>query len=113
MVSILFSVNMGSEYEPKKSVPGDSAKNDPYNVNFIVDLTQIGGDGGFPCPKCGTSISPDDETENVYKIIETKVKDDQLAEVVVRCNKCSKYIRITGFLSPLKKSERKEESETV
>lgn len=64
-----------------------------------VDLTKIDGDGAFPCPKCGTLISPDDESEEVYQIVETKVKNDELAELVLTCNKCGSTIRLTGFLS--------------
>lgn len=65
---------------------------------YKVDLTKIDGDGAFLCPKCGTMISPDDETEETYKIVETKVKNDELAELVLMCNKCGSKIRLTGFL---------------
>ncbi|MGC8998129.1 MAG: hypothetical protein ACP5JW_01810 [Candidatus Bathyarchaeia archaeon] len=65
---------------------------------YTVDLTKIDGDGAFPCPKCGVIISPDDETEEVYQIVETKVKGDDLAELILRCNKCGSTIRLVGFL---------------
>lgn len=65
---------------------------------YTVDLTKIDGDGAFPCPKCGTMISPDDETEEAYRIVETKVRNDELAELVLTCNKCRSKIRLTGFL---------------
>jgi len=68
---------------------------------FKVDITQIEGDGDFPCPKCGSVISPDDETETVYKIIDTKVKKQNLEELVILCNKCGSKIRLVGFI-PLK-----------
>lgn len=68
------------------------------SVKYTVDLTRIDGDGAFPCPKCGTVISPEDETEEAYTIVETKVKDDELAELVLMCNKCRSKIRLTGFL---------------
>jgi predicted RNA-binding Zn-ribbon protein involved in translation (DUF1610 family) len=68
------------------------------SVMYTVDLTKIDGDGAFPCPKCGTVISPEDETEETYTIVETKVKDDVLAELVLMCNKCRSKIRLTGFL---------------
>jgi hypothetical protein len=45
-------------------------------------------------------ISPDDETEEVYTIVETKVKNDELAELTLTCNKCRSKIKLTGFLSP-------------
>ncbi len=64
---------------------------------YAVDLTRIEGDGSFPCPKCGTVISPEDESEATYRIINTKVIDDQLVELVVQCNSCGTMIRLTGF----------------
>jgi DNA-directed RNA polymerase subunit M/transcription elongation factor TFIIS len=75
----------------KEAVTGKS-------VIYTVDLTKIDGDGAFSCPKCGTIISPDDETEEAYRIVETKVKNDELAELVLICNKCGSKIRLTGFL---------------
>jgi len=66
---------------------------------YTVDLTKIDGDGAFPCPKCGTIISPDDETEEAYQIVQTKVKNDELAELILMCNKCGSTIRLVGFLS--------------
>lgn len=66
---------------------------------FKVNITQIEGDGDFPCPKCGVMISPDDETETVYKIVDTKVKKHNLEELVILCNKCGSKIRLVGFLS--------------
>ena len=67
---------------------------------YMVDLTKIDGDGAFPCPKCGAMISPDDETEEVYTLVRTKVRNDELAELVLVCNQCQSKIRLTGFLSP-------------
>ena len=68
-------------------------------IAYTVDLTKIDGDGAFPCPKCGTVISPDDETDDTYQIVETKVKKDELAELILTCNKCGTTIRLTGFMS--------------
>jgi predicted RNA-binding Zn-ribbon protein involved in translation (DUF1610 family) len=68
-------------------------------ITYTVDLTKIDGDGAFPCPKCGTIISPDDESEETYQIIETKVKEDELAELMLTCKKCSSTIKLVGFLS--------------
>jgi predicted RNA-binding Zn-ribbon protein involved in translation (DUF1610 family) len=64
-----------------------------------IDLTKIDGDGAFPCPKCGTIISPDDESDSNYEIVNTKVKNDELAELVVMCKKCRTTMKLTGFLS--------------
>jgi predicted RNA-binding Zn-ribbon protein involved in translation (DUF1610 family) len=66
-------------------------------VPYTIDLTQIDGDGSFPCPKCGTVISPEDESEQVYKIVDTKVVNDELVELVIMCSECSSHIKLTGF----------------
>lgn len=65
---------------------------------YKVDLARIDGEGDFPCPKCGAQISPDDETENVYTIMENIVgEDDCLESVVLRCNKCDSTLSLEGF----------------
>jgi hypothetical protein len=63
---------------------------------YKIDLTKIKGEGAFACPRCGTMISPDDETEAVYSILGSKVNSNGL-EVVICCNKCSSHIHLTGF----------------
>ncbi len=70
-----------------------------HSTILKVDITQIDGDGDFPCPKCGTVISPDDETETVYTIVDTKVKNQELEELIILCNKCGSKIRLFGFLT--------------
>jgi predicted RNA-binding Zn-ribbon protein involved in translation (DUF1610 family) len=67
------------------------------NVAYTIDLTTIDGDGSFPCPKCGTVISPEDETEEVYKIVDTKIINDELVELVIACGNCGSGIKLTGF----------------
>ncbi len=65
---------------------------------YVVDLTRIEGDGDFPCPQCGTLISPEDETETTYVIQKVKMKkDEQLEELVIKCANCESIIHITGF----------------
>lgn len=64
---------------------------------YTIDLTKIEGDGSFPCPKCGAVISPEDESEEAYKIINTKVYNDQLVELIVTCVSCGSTIVLTGF----------------
>jgi len=66
---------------------------------YRIDLTKIEGNGDFPCPNCGVIISPDDETEDVYVILETKLKGEALQELVIQCNKCRSKIHLTGFIS--------------
>ncbi|HLC00534.1 MAG TPA: hypothetical protein VJL33_04375 [Candidatus Bathyarchaeia archaeon] len=67
------------------------------NVPYKVDLSKIDGDGSFPCPSCRTTISPEDESEQVYKIINTKVINDQLVELIIECGTCGTSIVLTGF----------------
>ena len=64
---------------------------------YKIDLTKIKGSRSLACPRCGTKISPDDETEAVYSILGLKVNSNNLDEVVIRCNKCSSHIHLTGF----------------
>jgi predicted RNA-binding Zn-ribbon protein involved in translation (DUF1610 family) len=74
----------------KKSVTKKSAA-------YTIDLTKIDGSGSFPCPKCGTRISPEDESEKIYKIVDTKVINDELVELMVMCRNCGSNIKLTGF----------------
>ena len=64
---------------------------------YELDLTRIQGNGDFSCPNCGIIISPEDETEEVYRILETKVKGQALEELIIQCNKCASQIRLIGF----------------
>jgi hypothetical protein len=75
---------------------------------YKIDLTKMEGNGDFACPRCGTKISPDDETEAVYSILGSKVNSNGLDEVVICCNKCSSHIHLTGF-SLLQEMEIAEE----
>lgn len=62
-----------------------------------VDISVLQGEGEFPCPKCGILISPDDESEETYTILETKGNDEALEEVVLQCKKCNSIIQLKGF----------------
>ena len=64
---------------------------------YKIDLNELQGEGDFPCPCCGTIISPEDETEEVYVILDTKVTNDELEELEIQCNKCKSKIRLVGF----------------
>jgi len=68
-----------------------------HRIVFKVDLTQLEGEGDFPCPKCRVTISPDDETETVYRIIDTKIKNQNLKEITIQCNKCGSKIHLVGL----------------
>jgi predicted RNA-binding Zn-ribbon protein involved in translation (DUF1610 family) len=80
------------------------------NQMYTIDLARIEGNGDFSCPNCGVMISPEDETESVYTILETKMKeggsqlvdrsiseDPQIEELTIQCNKCGSKIRLIGF----------------
>jgi hypothetical protein len=64
---------------------------------YKIDLTKLDGKGDFSCPKCAAMISPDDETEEVYSILDTLVDNHGLEELVILCNKCYSHIHLTGF----------------
>ncbi len=68
---------------------------------YEIDLTKIEGAGDFPCPNCGVNISPEDETDSVYQIVNTKIKNGSLQELIILCNNCGSKIRLMGFLAPL------------
>ncbi len=63
-----------------------------------VNLNSIEGDGEFPCPSCGATISPDDDSEKTYKILDIEtLKDGSLKTLTISCNKCHKTIILEGF----------------
>ncbi|PVX26440.1 MAG: hypothetical protein CW691_01475 [Candidatus Bathyarchaeum sp.] len=64
---------------------------------YKLDLAELQGEGDFPCPGCGTVISPEDETEAVYIILDTKVNGENLEELVIQCNRCKSKICLVGF----------------
>ena len=64
---------------------------------YKLDLTKIEGEGDFTCPKCGTSMSPDDCSEKTYTILETKMSRLGLEELVIRGCKCASQINLSGF----------------
>jgi len=66
---------------------------------YEIDLTKTDRQGAFPCPKCGAVISPTDETQTVYTILETKLKDKTLEKLIIQC-KCGSEIHLVGFLKP-------------
>ena len=77
--------------------PRKNGKKTEQNEITVIDLTKIEGNGDFSCPTCGVTISPEDESEEVYIIVDEKVKDDALEELTIQCNACSCKIRLIGF----------------
>ncbi|MEJ2242104.1 MAG: hypothetical protein P8Y18_08180 [Candidatus Bathyarchaeota archaeon] len=64
---------------------------------YTIDLCKLEGSGEFLCPCCGVKISPDDETENVYSVLEAKVNNNKLESLLINCNTCTNKILLTGF----------------
>jgi len=76
---------------------------------YKIDLSRIEGDGDFSCPRCGTKISPDDNAEKTCSILKLKVNSHGLEELMIRCNKCSSYLYLTGLPFLQKMSKQSEE----
>jgi len=62
---------------------------------FTIDLSKT--KGKIRCPNCKVEISPDDETEEVYIILEPVMKGDLLEKIILQCNKCGSQIHLIGF----------------
>ena len=81
---------------------------------YMMDLGKTGGNEEFACPRCKTTVSPDDDTEETYSILESKVNSHGLEEIVIQCKKCGIHIHLTGFsiLQKLSEIKTKQTSET-
>ena len=66
-------------------------------LEYKLDLAKIEGSGELPCPKCGTKLSPEDQTEVTYSIKEIKTRRDRLEELVIQCHTCESLIHLAGF----------------
>ncbi|MDQ1278870.1 MAG: hypothetical protein QG670_130 [Thermoproteota archaeon] len=65
---------------------------------FIVRLDKIEGEGDFPCPKCSNRISPEDEEEKTYTIVDIVMGEGEIPEnMLIKCKSCSSMIRLEGF----------------
>ncbi len=63
-----------------------------------IDLNSIEGEGEFPCPSWGVMISPDDDSEKTYKIVDIEtLTDGSLKKLTVTCKKCHRTIILEGF----------------
>jgi hypothetical protein len=91
---MLFSISLASE---ELKVPDLGAQKAKQTKITELDLTKIEGNGDFPCPSCGIIISPEDESEEIYTIIDEKVNGEILEELIIQCNTCSSKIRLIGF----------------
>ena len=66
-------------------------------LDYNLDLIKLDGEGDFTCPCCGVLISPNDETEKVYSVLEAKVRERVLEHLEISCNTCGSKIVLTGF----------------
>ncbi|UCH71139.1 MAG: hypothetical protein JSV29_04005 [Candidatus Bathyarchaeota archaeon] len=66
---------------------------------YEIDLAKTDGQGTFPCPKCGAIISPADTSQNVYSILETRLRNRSLEKLILQC-KCGSQIHLVGFIEP-------------
>ena len=67
---------------------------------FRVDITKMRGGADIQCPRCKNLISPDDQSEEAYSIVDTIMgEEDELIRVVIRCKKCDSIISLEGFES--------------
>jgi predicted RNA-binding Zn-ribbon protein involved in translation (DUF1610 family) len=89
--------NLGIENTEGKMKKMMTNKLECKYIEYIVNLLTAEDNGSFACPKCGMTISPEDETEKNYSIVNTKVVNNELVELVVTCSKCGITIVITGF----------------
>jgi hypothetical protein len=64
---------------------------------YKMELSEINRNGSLPCPGCGAHISPDDQTEEVYTLLDVNMNGAGLDEIVIRCNRCRSQIYISGF----------------
>jgi predicted RNA-binding Zn-ribbon protein involved in translation (DUF1610 family) len=71
---------------------------------YKLDISQTNSDGSFRCPHCGIKISPDDHSEATYTLYDTKLKDNNIDEVVIYCKNCLTFIHLGGFFELCKKT---------
>ena len=66
-------------------------------AEYPVSFSSLANDGSFNCTKCGIKISPEDETNENYEIIDTEIHDGEIAELIITCGKCGSILKLTGF----------------
>ena len=92
-----YSINNLEENVDITIPSGAQPKKKAKQRRFDVDISGLQGEGEFPCPKCGTLISPEDESEETYSVIEANGDDESIEEVIIQCKKCNSVIRLKGF----------------
>jgi len=64
---------------------------------FEIDLRYLEGSGDFHCPKCGQLISPEENSNETYKIIDIKADKQGLKSIYLKCLNCNSEIKLVGF----------------
>jgi hypothetical protein len=64
-----------------------------------IDLTKNEGNEDFSYPNRRVTISPEDQIESVYSVLEAKIRNMSLEELVIASNECVINVRFAGFLS--------------
>lgn len=66
--------------------------------DFEVDLVTLENkDGVFACPRCEQLISPDDDSDQTYTILDTIMASGHLSALIIECRDCNAVIRLIGF----------------
>ena len=58
---------------------------------------EVSDEASFQCPKCKNLISPDDNSEENYKILGAKFSEDKdtvVRELMLQCIKCGTKIKL-------------------
>jgi hypothetical protein len=48
----------------------------------VMGIMDTREDASFSCPKCGTTLSPDDESEETYSILDYVIDDDGTPQAI-------------------------------
>jgi len=64
-----------------------------------IGLAKIKGNKDFSCPNYRVTISLEDETESFYSIVETRVRNVSLEELVIVSAECGSNVSLVGFIS--------------
>ena len=64
-----------------------------------MDLAKIEENGDFSCPNRRVTISLENEAKSVYSVLETKVRNVSLEELIIVSTECGSNVSLVGFIS--------------
>jgi len=64
-----------------------------------MDLAKIEENGDFSYPNRRVTISLENEAKSVYSVLETKVRNVSLEELIIVSTECGSNVSLVGFLS--------------